>query len=111
MNFLTNAIKYRSPKRNPVIKLKTVSEDGYTILSIQDNGLGIDLEKYGDKLFGMYKTFHDSKDSRGIGLYITKNQIEAMNGKVSVESKVGHGTTFKIYFKSLFKKIIATKSY
>ncbi len=98
MNFLTNAIKYRSPQRKPIIELSTTFENGYTVLSIKDNGLGIDLEKYGDKLFGMYKTFHDSADSRGIGLYITKNQIEAMNGKVSVESRVGHGTTFKIYF-------------
>lgn len=98
MNFLTNAIKYRSPKRKPIIKLNAISKDGYTVLSIQDNGLGIDLKKYGDKLFGMYKTFHDSEDARGIGLYITKNQIEAMNGKVSVESKVDQGTTFKIYF-------------
>lgn len=98
MNFLTNAIKYRSPKRKPIIILNAISNDGYTVLSIQDNGLGIDLKKYGDKLFGMYKTFHDSEDARGIGLYITKNQIEAMDGKVSVESKVDQGTTFKIYF-------------
>ena len=98
INFITNAIKYRSPKRRPTIKLSTVSKDGFTVLSIQDNGLGIDLEKHGGKLFGMYKTFHTSKDARGIGLYISKNQIEAMNGKVSVESEVGTGTTFKIYF-------------
>lgn len=98
MNFLTNAIKYKSPNRRPEITLRTVIENGYTVLSIQDNGLGIDLDKYGDKLFGMYKTFHDTVDARGIGLYITKNQIEAMNGKVSVESEVDQGTTFKIYF-------------
>lgn len=98
MNFLTNAIKYKSPSRRPTIKLSTLSENGYTVLSIQDNGLGIDLDTYGDKLFGMYKTFHDTEDARGIGLYITKNQIEAMNGKVSVESEVDQGSTFKIYF-------------
>ena len=98
MNFLTNAIKYRYPKRKPIIKLNTTSEDGYTVLSIEDNGLGINLDKYGDKLFGMYKTFHNNKEARGIGLYITKNQIEAMKGKITVESKVDYGTTFKIYF-------------
>ncbi len=98
MNFITNAVKYKHPDRPPLITLSTTNENGYITLSIEDNGLGIDLKKYGDKLFGMYKTFHDHSDSRGIGLYITKNQIEAMNGKVTVASKVGVGTTFKIYF-------------
>lgn len=97
-NFLSNAIKFRLPDRKPVIKMHTVKTNGYIVLSIEDNGLGIDLKKYKDKLFGMYKTFHDCAGSRGFGLYITKNQIEAMNCKVSVKSSVGHGTTFKIYF-------------
>jgi len=98
MNFITNAVKYSVPERRPVIVLTTESKKDYTILSIADNGSGIDLKKYGHKLFGMYKTFHNHKDSRGIGLYISKNQIEAMNGKVEVESTVGKGTTFKLYF-------------
>lgn len=98
MNFMTNAVKYKNPEVDAIITLNAESENGYTVLSITDNGLGIDLKKYGHKLFGMYKTFHNHCDARGIGLYITKNQIEAMNGKVSVESKVGTGTTFKIYF-------------
>ena len=67
-------------------------------MEIEDNGLGINLEKHGKKLFGMYKTFHKHKDSRGIGLFITKNQIEAMGGRIDVKSQVGVGTTFKIYF-------------
>ena len=98
MNFITNAIKYRDPMRKPVIRLTTKNEKDYTILSIKDNGLGIDMEEHGDKLFGMYKTFHEHPDARGIGLYITKNQIEAMDGKLTVESTVGKGTTFNIYF-------------
>jgi len=97
-NFLTNSIKYKSPERDPIIELSVSKEDHYMVLSISDNGLGIDLEKYGDKIFGMYKTFHDKEDARGIGLYITKNQIEAMKGKVTVNSNVGIGSTFKIYF-------------
>ncbi len=99
MNFITNAVKYKDPERDANITLSANDEESYTVLSITDNGLGIDLEKYGDKLFGMYKTFHKHCDARGIGLYITKNQIEAMNGKVGVESEVGVGTTFTIYFK------------
>ncbi|WP_273567746.1 PAS domain-containing protein [Maribacter halichondriae] len=98
MNFITNAVKYSLPERRPIVHLSTRRKNGYTVLSIDDNGSGIDLKKYGEKLFGMYKTFHNHQDSRGIGLYISKNQIEAMKGKVEVESTVGVGTTFKIYF-------------
>ncbi len=98
MNFITNAVKYKDDSRDPVIKLTVSENEKYTILSIEDNGLGIDLNKYGEKLFGMYKTFHDNSDARGIGLYITKNQVEAMNGKIMACSEVGKGTTFNIYF-------------
>lgn len=107
-NFITNAIRYRKPEEPPVIRLFASKTDTHTIISIQDNGQGIDLEKYGTKLFGMYKTFHNSKDARGIGLYITKNQIEAMNGKIITESEVGKGTTFNIYF--LEKRLVKSKN-
>ncbi|EMN46838.1 GHKL domain protein [Leptospira interrogans str. L1207] len=56
------------------------------------------MKKYGDKLFGMYKTFHNNKDAKGIGLFITKNQVEAMGGKIEVESRLNNGTTFRIIF-------------
>ncbi|MEB8330631.1 PAS domain-containing protein [Flavobacteriaceae bacterium KMM 6897] len=98
MNFITNAVKYKDPNRAPIITLTTKRSQGYIILSIADNGLGIDLKKYGSKLFGMYKTFHNNTDARGIGLYITNNQVEAMNGKIITNSEVGKGTTFNIYF-------------
>jgi len=98
LNFLTNAIKYKSYDRSPVVRFSAVANNGTTTINIEDNGVGIDLEKHKHKLFGMYKTFHDRKDSRGIGLFITKNQIEAMGGKVNVESQPEEGTTFKITF-------------
>lgn len=98
MNFITNSVKYKDPFRDPIIELSTKKTGDYTVLTIEDNGLGIDLKKYGDKLFGMYKTFHTNSDARGIGLYITKNQIEAMNGKIITCSEVGKGTIFNIYF-------------
>jgi PAS domain S-box-containing protein len=100
LNFVTNGIKYRSNDRKSFIKTHTTLEDGFTVLHIEDNGIGIDLKKNRDKLFGMYKTFHGNKDARGIGLFITKNQIEAMNGKIEVESEINVGTTFKIYFNN-----------
>ena len=98
LNLISNAVKYRSPNRKPLIIINAVKSKEGVLLSISDNGLGIDLEKYGDKIFGMYKTFHDNKESRGLGLYMTKRQIEIMGGTINVESQVGKGTTFKIEF-------------
>jgi len=98
LNFTTNAIKYSSADRKPVISYDFSLEDGEKVLSISDNGLGIDLKKHRNALFGMYKTFHKNQNSRGIGLFITKNQVEAMGGRIEVFSEVNKGTTFKIYF-------------
>jgi signal transduction histidine kinase len=97
LNFLSNAIKYSSPRRQPVILVDYIKDK--KILQITDNGIGIDLEKYGSQLFGMYKVFTLNKDARGIGLFLSKNQIEAMGGKVEVASEVNKGTTFSIYIK------------
>lgn len=99
LNFLTNAIKYRSEERTPIIELTSIVEDDFIVFKIKDNGLGIDMEKYGDKLFQMYKTFHYNEDAIGIGLFITKNHIESLGGKVEVISGVGVGTEFSIYLK------------
>jgi signal transduction histidine kinase len=101
LNLLTNAIKYKHKDRNPVINISTYHD--YTnydrvVLKISDNGSGIDMEKFGDKIFGMYKTFHYNADARGIGLFITKNQIESLNGEIQVESEPNIGTTFTIKF-------------
>ena len=103
LNFLTNAIKYRSDERLPEIKITASVEDKFVILKIIDNGMGIDLKKYGKKLFHMYKTFHTNKDAIGLGLFITKNHIESMGGKVEVKSEVGVGTEFSIYLKKVEK--------
>ena len=99
LNMLTNSIKYRSPHRLLIVNIKAIKINGFTSLSVSDNGLGIDLDKHGSKIFGMYKTFHDHKNARGIGLFITKNQIEAMDGTIAVESQLDVGSTFTIHFK------------
>ena len=67
-------------------------------LRVADNGLGIDMGKYGEKLFGLHKTFHENKDARGVGLFLTKTQIETMGGSIGAESTPGEGTTFVIRF-------------
>jgi len=96
LNLTTNAIKYRDPEKKPTLTIQSHIEDQFIVLSVEDNGKGIDLERYGKKIFGMYKTFHGNKDARGIGLFITKNQIESMGGTIEVESEVGVGTKFKV---------------
>ena len=99
LNFLTNAIKYKSEKRHPIIELSSRIEADVVVLVIKDNGLGIDLNKFGDRLFEMYKTFHNNEDAIGIGLFLTKNHIESLGGKVEVQSEVDVGTEFSIFFK------------
>ncbi len=99
LNLISNALKYKSPERTPKISLKTKIKNGNVILSIKDNGLGIDLERHGDKLFGLNKVFHRHPEAQGIGLFLTKAQVEAMGGSISVKSKVNVGTTFFVSFK------------
>ncbi len=98
LNLISNALKYSSPVRPPVIKVSTFVKEGTTVLQIEDNGLGIDMEKFGHQVFKLRKTFHDHPDSRGIGLFMVKNQVEAMGGEINVMSEVEKGCTFTIHF-------------
>jgi PAS domain S-box-containing protein len=98
LNLLTNSIKYRHEGRALHIDIKVYEHTGKVMLEISDNGMGIDLQLHGHKLFGMYKTFHNNDDARGIGLFLVKNQVDAMGGKIEARSKVNEGTTFKIEF-------------
>ncbi len=95
-NLLTNALKYRSPDRKPEIRCRSEKEGSHIYIYFEDNGLGIDMDRFGDSVFGMYKTFHNNPEAKGIGLFITKNQIEALGGSISIESQVNQGTKFTI---------------
>ncbi|WP_289645152.1 PAS domain-containing protein [Maribacter aestuarii] len=99
LNLYTNALKYRAPNRSPIVEISTILDNDHVIIEFKDNGQGIDLERHKDKIFGMYKTFHRNKDAKGIGLFITKNQIESMSGTITVKSTVGEGSTFYIKLK------------
>lgn len=99
LNLITNAIKYRDVNKKSFIKISAEKNDEGVRMSVSDNGIGIDMERNRRKMFGMYKTFHRNPDARGIGLFITKNQIEAMGGTIDVESEVNIGTTFTVNFK------------
>ena len=98
LNILTNAIKYRSKSRPLIIELSTEIKEDTVVLKIKDNGIGIDMKRNADKLFGLYNTFTDHEDSRGVGLYITRAQIESIGGNISVKSKLDEGTEFLLKF-------------
>ena len=97
-NLISNAIKYRSPERQPCITVSTHKQDKNIVLKFTDNGLGIDLNKNGHNMFKIGKVFHKTQNSKGYGLFMTKTQIEAMGGSIEVESEPDKGTTFIITF-------------
>lgn len=99
MNLLSNAIKYRSEKRKPIIHITCHKESEYTILTIADNGIGIDLERYKDNLFKPFKRFTQQQEGKGIGLHLIKSIVEKNGGKIEVESELDKGTRFTIYLK------------
>ncbi|MCI4443165.1 MAG: PAS domain S-box protein, partial [Lentimicrobium sp.] len=99
LNLLTNAIKYKSETRKLKINITAKQLDDTVVLIFKDNGIGIDLKRNRDKIFGLYQRFHDYPDSKGLGLYLVKSQVETMGGTISIESKVNIGTTFTLTFK------------
>ncbi|TXK24841.1 PAS domain-containing protein [Pontibacter qinzhouensis] len=97
-NLLSNALKYRSPERRLHISISTEVLPEYTLLTVTDNGLGVNpTEK--EKMFSMFKRLHDHVEGSGIGLYIVKRIMENAGGKIEVESKLGEGAAFKVYFQ------------
>jgi len=98
LNLLSNALKYHHPEKTPVIHFQTSKEGADLLLEVSDNGLGINLEKHGHQVFKLHKTFHKHPESKGIGLFMIKNQIETMGGEINIKSKEGKGTTFQICF-------------
>ncbi|MFY0483919.1 PAS domain-containing sensor histidine kinase [Flavobacterium sp. PLA-1-15] len=99
LNLLTNSIKYKSNEREPIITMSVFDREQFTEFIFEDNGIGIDLKKYSEKLFGLYQRFHNYPDSKGLGLYLVKSQIESMGGEIQVDSEVNKGTKFIIKFK------------
>lgn len=98
LNLVSNAIKYSKPGMPPEIEINSTYKENFLCLTVKDYGLGLDLNQYGDKLFTLYKRFHDHVDGKGLGLYLIKTQIESLGGKIEVKSAVNIGTTFEVYF-------------
>jgi PAS domain S-box-containing protein len=97
-NLVSNAIRYRSDDRKLQVDVKTYMKDGHVLLEVTDNGIGIDMDAHGKKLFGLRKTFHGNPDAKGFGLFITKTQVEAMGGNIFAKSESDKGSAFYIRF-------------
>lgn len=102
-NLISNGIKFRHPDRKPKIEIKTRRKNGDVLLMVSDNGLGFDVEKHKNSLFRIRKTFHRHPNARGIGLFVTRKQVESIGGKIWAESRPGEGSTFFVEFKNQTK--------
>lgn len=101
VNLISNAIKYRHPSRKLEINLRSFVIKAEVIIEFIDNGSGIDMDRHGERLFGMYQRFHSSTEGQGLGLFIVKSQVESLGGTIQATSRVGFGTTFKLSFPIL----------
>ncbi|MFQ3213841.1 MAG: signal transduction histidine kinase [Marivirga sp.] len=97
-NLLSNSIKYRKRREEPIVRIETSIEGNKVKLTVSDNGIGFDVEANKNNIFNLYKRFHDHVEGRGIGLYMVKTQVLALNGRITVESSKETGTTFTIVF-------------
>jgi PAS domain S-box-containing protein len=98
-NLISNSVKYRRQQVDTVIRIRSGVHENKIELTFADNGVGIDLKKNGDQIFGLYKRFHSGVEGKGMGLFMVKTQVEALGGKISVESEENEGTEFKIEFE------------
>ncbi|WP_170172661.1 PAS domain-containing sensor histidine kinase [Hymenobacter rigui] len=98
-NLLSNAFKYHHPDRVPVVQLRSGLADGYVVLEVQDNGLGLDLAQGQERLFGLFQRLHTHVEGTGIGLHMVKRMLENAGGRIEVSSQLGQGTTFRVYLR------------
>ncbi len=100
-NLISNGIKYADDKKSSQVIISSIDTSEAIKIIVADNGIGIDVDKYKNQLFEMYQTFHgtDRKDSSGVGLYLTRTQVEALGGTIEVESRLNEGSTFTLTFK------------
>jgi signal transduction histidine kinase len=96
-NLLTNAIKYKQEGKYAIIDITSTCEDNFVVLEVKDNGIGIDMDRFKDKLFGLFQRFHTHVEGTGIGLHMIHSIVESYGGRIYIESVVDRGTTFKIY--------------
>lgn len=101
VTLISNSIKFRVPSRDLLINISTRKQNGYIVIEYQDNASGIDLDRYGDRMFGMYQQFQEDADGKGLGLFRLHSKITAMGGHIDVESEIGEGTKFSFFLKNI----------
>lgn len=101
-NLISNSLKYKG-KKPLIVAISSSVKEQFVCLCFQDNGIGVDINLYRDKIFKPYQRFHLQIEGKGLGLYISKTQIDSMGGEIQVESKVDSGTTFKIHLPVIEK--------
>ncbi len=95
-NIISNSLRYFAPDRTPVIAITAHKQNDNILLTITDNGIGIDMQKYGDQIFVLNRRFFNSTEGKGLGLFMTKTQVDALNGSIALDSKPDVGTTVRI---------------
>ena len=98
-NLLSNVLKYRHPNRLHQVRIAYHQEGVYSVLTVQDNGLGLNLTQGQDKLFALFQRLHTHVEGTGIGLYMVKKMLENAGGHIEVESQLSQGMTFRVYFR------------
>lgn len=102
-NILSNAFKYTTPNRKPVVEITCTFQNEHVTISISDNGIGMDLKRIGDQLYAPFRRFHANFDGKGLGLNMVKTQVEMLGGTISVQSTAGVGTTFTVTLPQVTK--------
>ncbi|WP_073243530.1 sensor histidine kinase [Maribacter aquivivus] len=97
-NFISNAIKYKRENVSSYIQFESAIENKHKVLYVRDNGIGLNMERHGDNVFKLYKRFHRNISGKGMGLFLVKSQLDALNATITINSKEGVGTTFKLIF-------------
>ena len=100
-NLVSNAIRYQNEAiPDPFVDIQVNIDDKSANISISDNGIGIP-KQFQDKIFEMFFRVSKNTTGSGLGLYIVKEAIEKLNGKIELSSEEGKGSTFNIYLKNL----------
>ncbi len=95
-NLISNSVKYRRKDVHCIIEIKSRMVDDHIELSFKDNGMGINLKKNGEQVFGLYKRFHTGIEGKGMGLFMVKTQVETLGGKITIKGEENKGIEFLI---------------